>query len=282
MPNPTTLSVPLNASLAGTDPSGAVTLTANGPVRYRNFGTNKGYWSEEAATNLVTNPLFHVDTFNWIVGSGSLDRSTAWAYMGTASGLVTATGVNASTHIGVTLTVATHALSMVIRNNAASVRTFQLRYANVSLVTTFDRVDPDTPVPAGVAISGNGVSVPAGAVVRLMATATGIASAQYAGVICTNSANTETFNVGHFQVEAKNHATSPVPVVSAAGAIQSGYTWSGAAHASTSTRAGAIAYIARGTKYTIGTGAVHLVYTPVEKMNTGSGVLWYTGGWYTG
>jgi hypothetical protein len=283
LPEPTLLAS-LDNSLAGQDPSGAVTLTANGAVRYRNGpqAGKKAYWSEEAGTNLVTNPLFNAATTGWSAAVGSISRVTTYAYMGPASGLLTATGANAQATFALTLTAATHAFSMVVRNNAAAARTFQLRYNSVNLVTTFDRIDPDTPVPAGVVQSGNGVSVPASAVVRLVATATGVASSLAAGVIVTDSANAETFHIGHFQIEQKDHITSPVPLVDATGAIQTGYTWSGTAHASTSTRGNFYAYIARGTKYTVNAGAIHVTYRATGKAPTSAGIIWVTGVWSAG
>ncbi|MDP8971153.1 MAG: hypothetical protein M3N52_11805 [Actinomycetota bacterium] len=57
------------------------------------------------ATNLIPNPSFEVDTGSWNAWGGTLDRSTAQAWRGAASGLFTASAAASAAHIGTPDTV---------------------------------------------------------------------------------------------------------------------------------------------------------------------------------
>ncbi|MDQ3539193.1 MAG: hypothetical protein M3440_00765, partial [Chloroflexota bacterium] len=203
-----------NATLAGQDRAGALTATGVGALRYATgkIDGTQAFFIEEATTNLVGNPWFGNDATGWTGAT----RTTAYAYQGVASGLISATAANAQATYALTVPATSHRLSAVVRNNAAASRSVQLLYNGV--------------------LVGSAVTVLAGAVVRLDAAITGTATSVGAGVRIITSANGETFNVGHLQIEAKGYRTSETPALDAAGTILAGYTWTGTAHASSSTR----------------------------------------------
>lgn len=182
-------------------------------------GGTRAYVAEEGTTNIVPNPWHAIDAAGWT----GTTRDTAYAVQGPASGLITASGAGAEATIDVTASAATHTVQAIVRNNAASARTFQLRYNSTD--------------------AGDAVAVAAGAVRTITASVTGTGSSAALGVQVTDSEAAETYNVGYLGCEQKAYATSPCPAIAANGDMGAGYSWAGTAHASASTRDAASASV---------------------------------------
>lgn len=181
------------------------------------LATNLNAVVDPATTNLVLNPWCHVDAVGYAGTNAAVARSTNARWQGTAGLAVTATGANAEGSYSLTVPATTHTLSARVRNHAAASRTFQLRYNGANV--------------------GSAVAIGAGQSARISAAITGTAGAASVAVRCTNSANTEVFSILHLQVEAGTQMTSECPAIAiSTGTIQSGHTWSGTVHASTSSR----------------------------------------------
>lgn len=210
---------------------------------------NRGaFETEEATTNLVTNPWRATNNSGYSASNGSTARSTLNAYQGPASGLLTATGANCEEVISITAASTSHTAQAIVRNRASATRQCQLVY-NGSLI-------------------GSPSNVPAGATATITAPFTGTGSAANLGVRWIDSANTETFATLYLGAEAKTYATSPCPAVNSSGTIQSGYSWSGTAHASTSTRTASSVSAATSSHLTPSAGALALNY--VRLIDTGA------------
>lgn len=198
------------------DRRGPISPTLSGAVRTVPGQSGDAWFVEEGTTNLVGNPWHAVGTLGWT----GTTRSTAWASQGPASGLITASGAGATATYLLTVPASAHTMQAIVRNNAASARTFRLRYNSANV--------------------GTDVVVAAGAVATLTAPITGTAASAAAEIVVTDSVSGETYNVGYLGIEAKAYATSPCPAIDAAGTVLTGYTWAGTAHASASTRASSV------------------------------------------
>lgn len=173
-------------------------------------------WVEEGTTNLVTNPWFATNTTGWSATNAAIARSTAYAYQGPAAATLTATTTNATATTSITAAASSHTAQWIVRNAHTVARTVQLKY-NGSNIGSTASVDP-------------------GETLTITAPFTGTGGAANLELVVTDSANTEVMVIYYAGAEAKSYATSPCPAINASGTVQTGYAWTGTAHASTSTR----------------------------------------------
>lgn len=229
---------PLDLAMPGTNvlhpTTGYLLAAAAGPiVQYTDAIV------EPVTTNLVTNPWCNTDTTGWTYNAATGAAVTSHRWQGQRTQLVTATGANAEARFALTVPATAHTLSTRVRNLAAASRTFQLYYNGVAV--------------------GAAQTLSPGEVRRWSAPITGTATSVNAAVRCTTSVNAETFAVLHLQVEAGSIVTGECPVINDAGTIQTGFTWSGTAHASTSTRAQSVTQLAYAAgRYNASKGALLL------------------------
>ena len=170
---------------------------------------------EEGTTNLVPNPSLEVDASNWVVIGGSMARVTSGAHVGAASlECITAQGQGART-AALTLTGGqAYTASAWVR---ASSGTGAVRLAFWNSAFT---------VVASATVIANSEWQ------RVLVTYTPGSTGTHYVVVQNVSGAALTFGVDAVQAEAKAYATSY-----ADGSLGTGYSWSGTAHASASTRA---------------------------------------------
>lgn len=211
--------------------------TAHASRSRRSASLDVALRTEESATNLMTNPIFGTGTAGWAGINCTLNWDQFWSYGDSPGSLqAVATSGTAIAYQSITLTVANQCLSAVVRNTSTGPRNFALRYDGV-VATTSVINNIDGSFPTGITYATPYVVVPAGATVRLSAVVTGTGVGASVAVVCSNSVAGDTYNIGHYQAETRSYATTPVPEVDTAGTVKTGYTWSGTAHATTSTRA---------------------------------------------
>jgi hypothetical protein len=234
------LLLPLDGNATYVDTGAGGTASAAGALRYTAStapGVEAGY-VEEGATNWATNPMVSVNTTNWGSANGALARVTSWSYAGPASAQITASSANAEAFHTFTVPASAHTLSAIVRNTSAGTHTFDLRYSGATVpVTALLPLTPGGTIEPGVSLAGGIATIPPGASARIAGQITGTGTSVASRVRMVNAGNGDTFLVGHLGVVSGSVATSPCPEVDAAGTIQSGYTWAGTAHNSTSTRA---------------------------------------------
>jgi hypothetical protein len=166
---------------------------------------------------LVTNPWFAVNTAGWTATNATIARSTLYRYQGPAAGLLTASGANATATTAITAAADVHTAQWIVRNLAAASRTVQLRYNGANI--------------------GSAVALASGEQKTITAQFTGTGASANLELVVTDSANGEQFVVYYAGAEQRAYATSPCPFINSSGNLLPGYSWSGTAHASTSTRA---------------------------------------------
>lgn len=199
--------------------AGSITPNISGAVESVTLDGVAAWLPLAACTNLVTNPIFGVNTTGWTATVGAISRDVSWAFTGPASGKVTATGANSKATVSLNLPASSHIISGYIRNTSLVSLTFRATY-NGSAVGGF-------------------TTIPAGGEDYIEAIVTGTATAVATGIICTNSVNGNTFQIGYLQVEARLSTWGRqrlVTLLDSFGALPPGVVWNGTPHASTSTR----------------------------------------------
>ncbi|MGB3327496.1 MAG: hypothetical protein WBA46_00995, partial [Thermomicrobiales bacterium] len=228
--------------------TGAVTPTKSGAIRSTTLDGAPAWQVLWNTTNLCTNPVFGTNTAGWTATNGSIARTTTWVFTGTASGLLAATGANAEASFALSIS-GDNTISAYVRNNAVAARTFQIKY-NGALV-------------------GSSASIPAGGEGIVSAKVTGTGTSVGAAVVITNSANGETFFIGHFQIEGYQFRTEWCPRYTAGGTLEVGDAWNGTPHASTCSRTGGTMSLAV-TDWPYLTGAVYK-RTAIDQPNMPAG-----------
>lgn len=233
----------MNGSLAGRDASGAITATATGPVRYR-----PGLWTgtqaalvEEATTNYLFDPLFTAPT------SGDWNRLNAGVVI-TIDPNVPPPDVGGGNVIrieesnSVVSGIFSDAYTMPYVPSStytASVWVFCTASQTVRLYTTFIQADGTTRTAYSPTTAQQDFVVTPGWQRISMTYATPPDAAKGYLVIYTNiigPSNNYTTWLWRPQVEKLAYVTSPCPEVDANGALLSGYSWTGVANASPSSR----------------------------------------------
>lgn len=183
-----------------------------------------GWLLEGDRKQWVTNPWCAVDTAGRTAVNGTGSRFTGYSLQGPACYQLTATSSLAADTVSVTLGAGVEArVQAVVVNQAAASRSVQIL------------VD-------GVAKTGSFV-VAAGASAELRPSFIATGAPQTVSIQWTDAANTETFLTLYFGVVTSHVGgslrvgTGVIPDIAPDGTIKSGFTWSGTAHASTSTGA---------------------------------------------
>lgn len=204
------------AGLVGVDSS----TTDTGQVSNQAYGSHQGVFLEEGTTNKITNPSFEHSTYNtgWSIGTGATasENTTAPYYkFGSKSlKLVASADTNATASIN-TGSTAVHTLSAYVYNGTSGAvggtvdsTVAQLIYNGVGVGTTYT----DT----------------GGGWWRLNYSAAAGSGEQSYGIQVKSG---KTIYVDGVQLEQKAYATTYCD-----GALGDGYSWSGTAHESTSSR----------------------------------------------
>lgn len=213
----------LNGTLATVTPDGPAAGTASGALRWRpghRAGTQAAF-VEEGTTNLTANPAWGLYVAPWTAtgGAGSGRKTTEWKHHGPASWKLVGSGAASCVlYYNGTFPATPHTASAVVFNDASSARDFDIRYNGTS--------------------PGGAVTLAAGEVGQVSAPFTGTGTSVAVGVRPTTAPGADVAHyIGHFQVEAKDHATSPCPELNPDGSLKAGYSWTGPEHNSASTRA---------------------------------------------
>lgn len=219
-------------------------------------------WIEEGTTNLLLNPSVEHGTSSTgiaAIGSGTVTytKDTKTAYLGSASaklvcdGTETNQGVEFSSATGLNITSAkTYIGSVYVRGSGTVEALTRCSYTDESSEDSSSQVIALT--NAWQRISTN-----------TRATNTGKTLDSVKLVVRTNSAQAVTFYVDCAQVEEKAFCTSYCD-----GSLGTGYSWSGTAHASASTRTGATISFEQAGRISSLSGALAFRYT--RKIDTGA------------
>lgn len=240
--------------------------TESGGVIYRPGKFGKAVQIAEATTNLITNPSFETNTTGWSTQTGgeTIARVTTDAYYGSAclkfTGSVsyaygrarmTGIGVSASTTYTMTLWVKAASAADVGKN------------VRLSLI---GNSSGETASASSTALTSNWQRV------SLSKTTNGSDSTLIAACVLYNDLSGASFLLDGVQLEAKAYATPYCD-----GSLGSGHSWSGTAHASTSSRADAkLSYAASVLPVTAGTLAFWY-YNPAVDGVVRRLILAYTG-----
>ncbi|MFA7296083.1 MAG: carbohydrate binding domain-containing protein [Dehalococcoidia bacterium] len=205
---------------------GGRSMVVTGAVREvaGRFGASAAARLEVGTSNLVPNPSFELDVAGWLAfgGGGAIARVSGGAASGAYSCEVTAAGTGdgaqSSAPFGGVSGATAYTMSVSITVPSGKTVTVQ--------VNEYDGGGSYLGVAHTVSVSGMG------AVQRASMTFTTHASCAYLALYAYSMSGAVTFEVDAWQVEPGSVATSYCD-----GSLGLGYTWSGAAHGSASTRA---------------------------------------------
>lgn len=277
-----TLLAPLNGSLAAQDRAGALTLTATGALRYvaGHWAGTQAAFVEEATTNLVLNPRF-VSGARWTAGSSTLVQDTAVTEDGVPSAKVTITTVSGSTPY---LLMADYPAVAPGEQLAFSCR---MRGSRTGLRTGWQVTWRDA---SGTAI-GAAIIAPSLTTTTAWQTMTWVspvapANTASSQILIRMELGSPTLAIGDIfwyckpQVEKKTYATSYCD-----GSLGTGYSWSGTANASSSTRASASISIPNANHLTTGSFSVAFWLNNIGRGQQDSQPVWWansSGNWPAG
>lgn len=220
-----------NGTLAGDDQTGVFSAVGTGALRYAEgkFAGSQAFLVEEATTNFLANPSAEVDLTNIpALGGATVSRIAdttmvgAWIVRAACDGSAGSQGVYFRAPPGLALAGARTLTGSFFAGGAGTVNAlFQFYYT--------DGTSANQP---------NNVFTFSGAWTRYVLSPRASDAAKTLDavylLIRTTTAQAVTFDVDAAQIEEKGYATSYTD-----GSLGTGYTWSGTAHASSSTRAGA-------------------------------------------
>lgn len=254
---------PYNLDFTGSNASHmGVGGTETGGVIYRPGRYGKAVQLAEATTNLVTNPSFEIDVSGYSANQSgqSMSRDTTVSHIGVASLKVVCDGSVASQ--GFYRTIAgiaggTNYTYSLFASGSASIRLYVQLY--------------NSGVWTGL-ISSDVVQLSADWQRLTLSVATAADTTQIRIFCLTSSAQATTFWVDGVDVEQKAYATPYCD-----GSLGSGHTWSGTAHASTSSRAGATLTYGNNAGLNPDEGSIVMWARHAGMAPNGMG-LWGTGG----
>lgn len=253
---------PYNLDFGGSDASHAgVGGTAAGGVIYRPGKFGKSVQVAPATTNLITNPSFETNTTGWsTAGTGSNTRQTVdgiygaayWSMSGTSTYRAYIPATSSFTAISASTA---YTASAWMRGTPGATANLRLRWVttgnvfisessqSVTLNTTWQRVVLSVQSPA----TAGGVQV---------------------GVAISDGA---TLDLDAVQLEQAGYATPYCD-----GSLGAGHSWSGTAHASTSSRTGATLQYANAGGLSVQAGTIQL-WVRLDSYNANGGGLFGSG-----
>lgn len=264
------------------------TLTGNGAIKYTtgHVAGQQAYYNEEGTTNLLPNPSVETNTTGWVPNA----NTTMGRFQGGTSGYIGSLWMNfscpdtsdwegveinsvtlnhagARTYIGSAYlkrgyngTVGTSLAIFIVRVHYTDGTTEDSAGKSLNLLTTWQRFTTN-PITTN---ASKTVSY-----VRLIA--------------CRNTAAVETttmsFDMDAAMIEEKGYVTTYTD-----GSLGTGYSWSGTAHASTSTRTAAYAAYPTGNNvFPSFPFEIHFKYNEIgASVNVNGGWAWIVGNWENG
>ena len=240
--------------------------TPTGGVIFRPGKFDKAVQLAEAATNLITNPSFEIDTAGWsIISSATITQSTASAWIGDGSGLL-AFSTTAHSGIGINHTTSaggSYAAQAKIRNNSGGSGLLSA-YLLMRILYTDASYDNFSVYCA--AISDEWQTL------EIVGAANGAKTVSVVQMMLRDSSTTA-YSILVDGVQLTN-TSYHVPYLD--GSLGDGHSWSGTAHASASSRTQAYAHydleMKPNTSYSVG------MWINTLDWSSESGHMWLA--WY--